>query len=216
MYREIFERQIYYFEAHTSTPYIIDGGANIGLGVVYFKKLYPQSEIVAFEPDPHIFRVLERNVSGFSGITLQRQALWTEETLLPFKAEGSWGGRLSDSSGPDKIIVSATKLSNYLCRPVDLLKLDIEGAETEVLSDCEPYLGNIARIFVEYHSFAAQPQTIHIVTKILANAGFRMQIHPQATLHRPFAKTNTRREMDLQLNIFGFREDRSPEFRSAQ
>jgi len=52
-YEEIFGRRIYAFEPTTTTPLIIDGGANIGVSVAYFKKAHPGSRIIAFEPDPH-------------------------------------------------------------------------------------------------------------------------------------------------------------------
>jgi FkbM family methyltransferase len=42
------------------SPYIIDAGANIGLSIIYFKKKYPNSKIVAFEPDKLIFNILKK------------------------------------------------------------------------------------------------------------------------------------------------------------
>jgi len=62
MYRDIFEQHSYRFRTNEQKPYIIDGGANVGLSVLYFKELYPRSQIVAFEPDDDIFSVLERNI----------------------------------------------------------------------------------------------------------------------------------------------------------
>jgi len=61
-YKEIFEQQIYRFRSNNQRPFIIDGGANIGLSILYFKKIYPLSQIVAFEPDEKIFSVLQRNI----------------------------------------------------------------------------------------------------------------------------------------------------------
>src|SRR5262249_62206976 len=52
IYDQIFVREIYRFESSDDAPFIIDGGANIGASVLYFKKLYPKSRIIAFEPDP--------------------------------------------------------------------------------------------------------------------------------------------------------------------
>ena len=66
MYHEIFEQQIYRFKARTERPVIIDGGANIGLSIIYFKKLYPDANIVAFEPDRKVFNVLEKNIESFN------------------------------------------------------------------------------------------------------------------------------------------------------
>ena len=96
MYEEIWEGQRYRFRPSGPHPYILDGGANVGLSVAFFSEAYPNSEIVAFEPDPEIFAVLERNVRRWdlNGVTLVARALWTSETTLSFLPEGSYGGRL--------------------------------------------------------------------------------------------------------------------------
>ncbi|NJO02692.1 MAG: FkbM family methyltransferase [Bacteroidia bacterium] len=74
----IMDRQIYRFTARQPKPYIIDGGANIGLSVLYFKQLYPQAHVVAFEPDPSLFEILQNNIHSFDlqEVTLVRKALW--------------------------------------------------------------------------------------------------------------------------------------------
>jgi hypothetical protein len=50
LYNEIFIDNSYYFAAENETPYIIDCGSNIGMSILYFKTLYPNSRILAFEP----------------------------------------------------------------------------------------------------------------------------------------------------------------------
>src|SRR5215203_7438092 len=60
-YQELFVNEIYKFKADTSTPVIIDCGANIGLSILYFKKIYKQAQIEAFEPDGKNFELLVQN-----------------------------------------------------------------------------------------------------------------------------------------------------------
>lgn len=206
-YPEIFEQQIYRFRANGEKPYILDGGANIGLSVLYFKKLYPKSEIVAFEADDKIFSVLQRNVekSEYRDIKLIRRALWSSETSLSFMSEGSDGGRIAQINDPKSVIVPTVRLRNYLDRAVDFLKLDIEGAETEVLLDCSDLLCNVENLFVEYHSFVDRPQTLHTLVNILANAGFRVHINPRAASPQPFVCRRVFLGIDLNLDIFAFR-----------
>lgn len=62
LFRDIFIRKDYYFETKSSSPYIIDGGGNIGMSVLFFKYLYPSSRIAVFEPSPSIFEVLKKNI----------------------------------------------------------------------------------------------------------------------------------------------------------
>src|SRR5437879_11581158 len=134
MYREMYEQQAYRFQAKAEAPFIIDGGANIGLGILYFKELYPKSEIIGFEPDEKIFSVLERNIlrCALANVKLLCQALWSAHTTLGFISEGSWAGRLARAGDHRGHLVRTVRLRDYLDRPVDFLKLDIEGAETEV------------------------------------------------------------------------------------
>jgi FkbM family methyltransferase len=209
MRKEVFDQQIYRFKSKTPSPKIIDGGANIGLSVIYFKTLYPNSIITAFEPDSNVFKVLENNVRSFDleNVTLVSKALWKEDRVLEFMAEGADGGRVVELENLRSIIkVDAIRLRPYLEEHVDFLKLDIEGAETEVLEDCQNLLGNVDNLFVEYHSFVNQSQTLDRLIGILANAGFRLHIHPPATSPQPFYERNVQMGMDMQLNIFAFRD----------
>lgn len=208
MYKDIYEQEIYRFPASTDRPYIIDGGANIGLSVLYFKELYPESRVVAFEPDDQIFAVLERNVRGadYRDVELVKRALWSSETSLTFMSEGADGGRVARPQDAKNKVVETVRLRDYLeGDKVDMLKLDIEGAETEVLLDCADHLGSVERLFVEYHSFAEEPQTLHTITTLLAEAGFRLHIHPNITSPRPFLGRDLYGGTDMLLNIFAFR-----------
>ncbi len=207
MYQEIIDQEIYRFRARTDAPLIIDGGANIGLSVLYFKRIYPLSRILAFEPDDRIFRVLQGNIarSGLAGVELVHRALWRAETTLPFASDGADAGRIVQAGDQATQDVQTARLRGYLGGQVDLLKLDVEGAETEVLEDCADLLGNVENLFVEYHSLAERPQTLHLLLAVLAQAGFRLHLHPVGVSPKPFLSRNVQLGMDMQLNIFAFR-----------
>lgn len=208
-FRQIFEEEIYRFIPRNERPYILDCGANIGLSVIYFKRLYPQSTIVAFEPDEAIFDILSKNTRrfGYDDVELINRAVWNCATELNFTSDGADGGRLSVVNDKPDHTVRSVRLRDYLDRQIDLLKLDIEGAETAVLSDCAERLTNVDALFVEYHSFDTQPQTLHTVLEILAQAGFRSHIQAPMPARQPFIKCNPELGMDMQLNIFAFRQD---------
>lgn len=208
MYEEIFERQIYKFRTDNRRPIIIDGGANIGLSTIFFKQTYPNSHVTAFEPDVKVFHTLEKNINNiFYDVTLINKALWISETVLEFMSEGSDGGRvLYVAPEAKKYQVPTVRLRDYLDQTVDFLKLDIEGAETKVLIDCQDLLFNVKNIFVEYHSFANEPQTLHTIINILTEEKFRIHIHHPILSHQPFYERNIFMGMDMMLNIFAFRE----------
>lgn len=208
MYDDIWEREAYRFPARTASPVILDGGANVGLGVAFFKTVYPECEVIAFEPDEAIFAVLERNVRAWEleGVRLVRRALWTEATTLPFLGEGSYGGRVAREGDSVAQEVEAVRLRDYLDRRVDLLKLDIEEGETEVLEDCRDRLENVTHLFVEYHGAAGRPQQLPRLLTLLDDAGFRLNVRAGNDSPRPFMARKINMGNDLQLEIYGFRE----------
>lgn len=208
-FREIFDEQIYAFDAPTSAPRIIDGGANVGLSILFFKKHYPGSRIIGFEPSPKVFEVLEQNIAAFEfdDVQLMQKAIWIEDAELQFHQDGADAGHVvHGGDGNETISVQACSLKPYLQEPVDLLKLDIEGAEVDVLADCASALTNVQNLFVEYHSFADQPQRLNELTGVLSEAGFRYQIHTQFASRQPMQSRTYQSGMDLQLNVFAYRE----------
>jgi FkbM family methyltransferase len=204
---EIFTREIYRFPCDHDAPFILDGGSNIGLAIIYFKQVYPRATVVGFEPDPKACAALRANLAAFGlgDVEVHAAALWKEAGTLPFMPDDADGGRVvATDPARGSCSVAAVRLRDYLDRPVDLLKLDIEGAETEVLEDCRDRLGNVRNLFVEYHSFADRPQALPALTALLAEAGFRLHVHPVVTSPRPFVARELNSGMDLQLNLFAF------------
>ena len=211
MYKEIFLDEIYKLKNISAKPYILDCGANIGLGSIYLKATYPNAEIISFEPDAKIFKALKQNIHqsfGYSDVLLVNKGLWKEEGKLEFLSEGADGGRIKvDSDSGNIISIEVTRLSQYLDRKVDFLKIDIEGAEFDVLKEIESKLINVNNIFLEYHSFAGQEQSLPEVLAILKNAGFRLNIVSHGSFFRtPMFKSVVTNGMDMQLNVFGVRD----------
>ena len=208
-YIAIFEQKSFEFRTASNAPTFIDCGANIGLATIYLKQLYPNSTIVAFEPDPAIYQVLNANIRhlGLPNIQLHQEAVWDCEAELDFFAEGSDAGHIlfGDQHAPSAIRVRTVPLWDYLDQHIDFLKIDIEGAETQVLTSCRDRLSNVDRLFIEYHSYRDQPQTLHTIIDLLASAGYRNQIHTGQTNLHPFLPPKTNLDTDMLLNIFAFR-----------
>lgn len=207
-YNEIFEKGIYRFNTENSEPVIIDCGANIGLSVLFFKELYPKAKIIAFEPVPEIFEILKYNLEQFGhrNVILHNKALWKEKTTLKFMNEGADGGRIAiDGDDKNIIEVNTVRLKDFINSTIDFLKIDIEGAEIEVIKDTFEELDFVRNIFIEYHSFLKEKQIIDVLLKHLLNKGFRVHIHSRNISKNPFIDIKTYLNMDLQLNIFGMR-----------
>jgi FkbM family methyltransferase len=186
LYREIFARQYYYFRSTNETPVILDCGANVGMASLYFKWLYPKSRVLAFEPDPATFKLLQRNLSrNHLDVEAHNYALWDENRMLEFYIDSTHPGSLLMSSDPSRsraepIKVPARKLSEFIDGPVDFLKLDVEGAEHRVLGDLVQAgkLKFIRRMVVEYHHRIGQQKScLARFLHELELAGFEYQIH---------------------------------------
>jgi FkbM family methyltransferase len=205
-YHEIFTEKIYHFNTNSKQPLILDCGSNYGTSIAYFKEIYPNAKVIGFEPDPKIFSILKENIEtrGLKDVELLNYGLWKEETTLTFESEGADGGRISDDTDSSNSIgIKTKKLSDYLKdTKVDMLKMDIEGAEIQVLKEAQDYLANAENIFIEFHSFQNEPQGLADLLAILEQQGFRYYIHTQFCSQTPFTEIQLQLGMDLQLNIF--------------
>jgi FkbM family methyltransferase len=211
-YKNIFEDEIYSFDTNRKRPRIIDGGANIGLATLYWKKKFPNARITCFEPDPDIFEVLNRNIKQHvtSGVELVQKGLWKEEAVLKFKQDGKDGGHFSEFPADHEVAeeeVPVTRLVDYLHEPVDMLKLDIEGAEMEVLLDSSNHLDNVDNLFVEYHSYPGREQRLDELFSLLRESGFRVHLKPGVSRDRPFIDNNVRNGIENTVNIFSYKNE---------
>ena len=179
-YREIFQDRVYAFDASGQRPYVIDCGANVGLAVLYVNRDHPGARILAIEPDPLICAMLRRNLQSqeISGVEVLEAAVSTKDGSSLFHCQGGFSGRLAERSQPGASVVRTVRLRDLLIEDVDLLKLDIEGAETEVLLDSFGHLDRVRNIVLEFHSPRAGPQRLQEVLECLGKSGFRYNLHP--------------------------------------
>jgi len=204
-YKEIFLDESYRFQTENNSPVIYDCGANIGISCLFFKRMYPDCHIKAFEADPEIFNTLKGNLErngATSGVTLVNKAVWIDNAGVDFARDGADGG--SVRHGINHVRIGSVRLKELLLEAghIDLLKLDIEGAEMEVLTDCDGSFAGVERIFFEYHAFAGRPQDLDRLLKVVQDNGFRYVIHAMKSPKAPFMQKLPKEGMDLQLNIY--------------
>ncbi len=208
---EIFSQEVYRFTSANEYPVIIDCGANIGLSVLYFKKLYPKAQILAFEPDPNIYKILEYNISKATptkNISLRQEAVWTKNEILSFYTDGALAGSsVVDFSSKNNVChVNAIDLNYFLNREIDFLKIDIEGAENELIFHISKNLKNVKNLFLEYHGLKDQRQNLGDILNLLTTSGFEYYIRVAGeTMNYPFCNEEPR-IFNQQLNIMCFRK----------
>ena len=204
--KEIFADEVY-LQNLPANSYIIDCGANIGMSVIYLKKLCPAAVVIAFEPDPENFKLLKKNVEShqLSSVELKNEAVWTSNTTLNFAADGNMGSRIG--TGKDATVqVRAVRLRDLLNQKVDFLKIDIEGAEFEVIKDIQDKLLMVQNLFVEYHGSFQQNNELNQIFKIVVDNGFHYYIKEATSVYnQPFLRNNHGKVYDIQLNIFCFK-----------
>lgn len=211
---EVLVDEVYKFDSDKKNPVIIDCGTNIGLSVIYFKRLFPNAKIIGFEPDKQMYEVCCENLKsfGFLDVHMYNAAVWNMDGELSFLPDNSLGGMVVDDTSSSTLVskVKSLRLKSFLEEEVDFLKIDIEGAELEVLDDCKNDLKNVKMLFVEYHSAVSHNQELDKLLNIISSSGFRYYIkeawdymkHPFVDF-RNYNKTNINN--DLQLNIFAYR-----------
>ena len=204
MYFEIYYKEHYRFETATAQPLIIDCGANIGLSVLYFAKKFPNATIIAIEADPKIAVILKSNLqkNGCNAEVIEKAAWSNNDSMLSF---GQAGADASSIFATENVIQVPTMRFKDLLQQyphIDMVKIDIEGAELEVISDSYKALHHADHVFVEYHSFPNQPQQLHQLLEQLSSQGFRYKIVSARKEIHPFMQHMQVQEMDVQLNVF--------------
>lgn len=208
-YKELFEANIYEFKPSETSRTILDCGANMGLSVLYFSRKYPNHKIIAFEPDEKIFGILKENVETFQlkNVELHKKAVWTKFETLRFFTDGGMGGRIENEyQNQTPTLIEAVPLLDYLSPDVDFLKIDIEGAEDEVLRSCDSELAKVNHIFFEYHNNIHKRQTFHELLELVQNQGFHYYIKESATRQKPFVDNQLICEsFDMAINVFCYK-----------
>jgi FkbM family methyltransferase len=205
-FESIFVDQIYQFNGESKTPVIIDCGSNMGTSVLYFKWLFKDASVYAFEPDKHIFEILHHNVANnkLNNVHLANKAVWIDEQDLFFNANNAQSGKLIQDASSIK--VACVRLKDFMqdFKQIDFLKLDIEGAELPVLQDISSELYRVKHLFIEYHSVVDEPQKLSQLLHILEKEKFRYFIGGNQS-KSPFTNQVVEEGMDLTLDIFATR-----------
>jgi FkbM family methyltransferase len=205
----IFGNECYRFNPDSNNPVILDIGSNIGTSIIWFKNSYPSSVIYAFEADRDIYTICKQNVAPYQNVYLDNKACWISDELLSFHSKGADGGTLlGEEMGDEEEKVQGIRLKDFIDNfdgTIDFLKMDIEGAEGEVMKDCQNSLQKVNNIFIEYHSFSKGHQQLGEILSILSKNGFRYYVEEVCKRKSPFINTHKKELMDLQIEIYAVR-----------
>jgi FkbM family methyltransferase len=120
---------------------ILDLGGNVGFASVFFACRYPAARIICVEPAETPQKTLRANIAPFSNIEVVQVAVTDQDGTVNFyEGPTDIGSSLSRREGSSEARPVQGKTLRSLLREaeverVDLLKVDIEGAEWDVLRD---------------------------------------------------------------------------------
>ena len=158
---------------------IVDLGANVGLASIFFAQHYPQATIVAVEPARDNFHLLAKNsmerpriIAVEAAIAPRDGLVDLQDSVVPGEKTQGWAYRTVErGSGLGSYTVEALSMPTLMRRYgigfIDVLKIDIEGAEGALLAEnTEAWLPRVRSIVIETHERFV-PGTDALVTTVL-------------------------------------------------
>ncbi|MBI5041737.1 MAG: FkbM family methyltransferase [Gammaproteobacteria bacterium] len=160
-YRQVFAEREYAFDVRRPPRVIIDAGANVGLTSIFFANQYPDARIIAIEPEPFNYAMLVKNVAPYPNVTPVQGAIWSANIDIDLfdPGAGHWGyvTRQADDNAAgtwcQKVhgFTLDRLMQDFALEHIDVLKMDIEGAERDVLEDPSAWIDRVDAIIVELH-----------------------------------------------------------------
>jgi FkbM family methyltransferase len=173
IFRSVIAADKYRARAELKAKLIIDGGANVGFSTAYFAARYPEAKVVAIEPESGNIEQLAKNTNALNNVEIVQAGLWSRaEKLAVESAGGTDGFTVTEIPGHSERTIDGVTIPQLMERAgvdtIDILKLDIEGAEGELFRDgCVSWLKNVRLMFIELHE-TKSPGCSALLAKALA------------------------------------------------
>jgi FkbM family methyltransferase len=148
--------------------HVVDCGANVGAFSLWIA-LKTNARIFAVEPNPRAYPLFERNLTVFKGRVRLLRAVVAGQQGNRILHDSGFAARSSIAavaSGSSTVSVRAVTLEDIIKESgfpqIDLLKMDIEGAEEEVFASASPVtLGMVRTALIEFHpNMGCDPATV--------------------------------------------------------
>ena len=182
---------------------LVDIGGNIGLATIALARELPGLRSYVVEPDPCNFDVLRRNLDPLvraGRCRIERAAMWKSNEMIEVEAPplpGSFGAvRCVEANGRGASVQGMTMQAILDCsgfERVDLVKIDIEGAEAGMFAAGSDWLDRVGVVTIEFHGSARQDsdfdrvakrhglaiEEIHCDGVIASRPGYEMHLNPR-------------------------------------
>lgn len=154
IFYEIFWKEIYKipFLVLPEKSVILDLGAHIGCTAIYFSMVYPDAQIYAVEASEESYNILKENVKSFKNIIAVQAVIDSQDGVVCFDTSGySFNSKLNHNGKMVQSISISTLMMQYQITRVNLIKIDIEGAEKNILQNNVNWLRQIDTMIIELH-----------------------------------------------------------------
>jgi FkbM family methyltransferase len=173
---DVFVRNIYGAMRHRPVQTMIDVGANIGLVSLYALALNVNTRILAVEPDHANLELLRRNLGSYSP-TILEGALVAADGLVRFTAVTPTSGHVSEHGAAVQGYSMASIVARSEFAQIDVLKVDVEGAERHLFAGDTSWLKRVQSLIIEFHGDSRVDSGFDAV---MTGAGYRIvEIGPQ-------------------------------------
>ncbi|HNY01130.1 MAG TPA: FkbM family methyltransferase [Bacteroidales bacterium] len=167
----IIRREYGRVEPGADPAWMIDAGAYIGDTSAFFLTRYPGIRIVALEPDAGSYAIAQKNLLPFGDrVTLLPKGLYVHDQTALFSGCGP-GASIAATGVAIDCISLPTLMSQYSIPRIDILKMDIEGAEEAIFREQpEQWLGRVGLLILEIHG----NHLLAPISRVLTAHGFTM------------------------------------------
>lgn len=175
-------KQYSFFPVQGAVRTVVDLGGNNGLSALFFHRRYPDATIYVLEPDKSNFEALKKNTAGIDKIIAINKAIWKENGTVNLSSTESWAIRI-DNEGANvaEAISMKSLMESYKIDQIDVLKIDIEGAEKEIFESSTDFLANTRNLTIELHDWM-RPGCAEPFFRSLNNYSYKYNINHENTV----------------------------------
>lgn len=163
VFREVFIRNELELSDLEPPRVILDGGANVGYTTAWFARKYPHAKVIAVEPDEENCRRISEHCAGLRNVKVFRGGVWWRKAQVHIvnPEDSAWAFRVEECPVETPGSVPAWSIADILREVgedhIDLLKLDVEGAEREIFAKgTDEWLKRVGTVMIEIHGPEAQ------------------------------------------------------------